>query len=95
MQLKTERHAQEILNVEVPAGLCRTRDYFENVIRGCVSDWDRVILKDGITVDSDTLYEYVAQQQDDPDPALKRKMREFLEAVIAIEPIPDRYFFHL
>ena len=93
MKLKTEHHTTDVLWVKLPASRRLSVNDFERAMENCVDGWGSVILKDGITVSSEALFEFL--DRNDDLVYIGASVAKFLKQVVDIEPMPDEYFVHL
>jgi len=97
MELKTQRHTTDVLWVEVPLGIGFTEAEFNSVMEAGVQCNVVPCLRDGISVNGDTLPEVLddldfTAEEGEP---VNQKIYDFILAVTQIQPFPDEYFFHL
>ncbi len=88
LKLTTEMHATNVLHVKVPKELA---DTFQDEIDYLQPDSQHQALRDGITGLSPEMLRDGFDNGEDWDPDFSI----FIEAVLALEPEPDEYFFHL
>jgi hypothetical protein len=101
MNLITELHTRTVLHVQVPPAI--DSGDFEIDINICLPEGQTfAALRDGITVDADTLREYFDDSQTDEELDVNGdwhlSVAPFIRAVLAwnneTQPKPDEFFFH-